>query len=164
MTSTRRPRPLGPIVLALCLLLPLAAQRAEARKSPLARFAGKIVTSATPLSPSGEEEAFARYLDERQQAQIGRAAEGPWTVHLIAFFSKPIGDSTCHVAIYDLSGGKARFVEAQGQQVQAAQTNLATQVELSPDRFKAGQAYELRVTRLVKGKERVYARARIVLR
>lgn len=142
------------------LLLPAAPALARNKG---ARFVGKVVTSAMPLTPSGDEETFFSYLAERNQTTISHPANGSWPIYLIAFFAQPIGASECHVALYALKSKQPpRFVEAFGQRVSAEQDNLSAHIELSPERFSPGE-YELRVTRLVDGKEKVYAKTRITL-
>jgi hypothetical protein len=165
--TSRHPAHLSPrrltsalLLVAFVLLLPPPLEAASAA----AAFRGKVITSAIPLTPTGEEASFFAYLRQRHQAELPRPASGAWLVHLIAFFHEPIGDTQCHVAFYRLRGKEPpEFVEAFGQQVTASQENLSTKVELSPERFTPG-TYELRITRLVRGKEEVYARSQLTLK
>lgn len=149
--------------LVLTLLLPRAGAQDRRTRALVASFRGKVVTSNQPLAPAGEEAEFYRYLQKNHRSSISRPPDGPWRIYMVAFFRKPIGATTCHVALYEIKGRKKRFVEAFGQQVQPDQENLAAQVELGTESFKAGSSYELRITRIIKGKERIYASTRLTL-
>lgn len=153
--------------LGILATVALGSRPAVAGPRPETVYRGKVVTSNQPLAPAGEEAQFLAYLKANNRKTISGAPGSPWQVYFIAFFAKPIGAPMCHVALYDVSnkGHKPEFVEAVGQEVsQPDQRNLASSIELSRDRFKAGHTYELRVTRVVKGKEQIYARTRITLR
>ncbi len=155
------------LALVAAAAVSLLANPAHAGPRPEVVYRGKVVTSNQPLTPAGEEAQFLRYLKTNDRKTIPGAPGSPWQLYFIAFFAKPIGADMCHVALYDVTERRKKpsFVEAFGQQVsQPKQRNLSSSVELSRDRFKPGRTYELRITRLVKGKERVYARTRITLK
>lgn len=92
-----------------------------------------------------------------------------WEVNLVANLSRATGAEQVNIVFYDQTSGKP---EVPGNEVSnfAVSTKKDTKVviatlEINPDNgFKAGGKYSIVVTRLVNGREEVYARTALELK
>lgn len=131
----------------------------EARAIP----GGTIIITDHALDPKSS--TFEKDLKKAQKASLPKQGDG-WHLYFVAYLKKAAGAPEVNIVFYDL-GEKDKHAEATAFPV-ATQPNakiLMSDVQLSPEQaFKSGGRYDVRITRLVNGKEDVYARSKIELK
>ncbi|HMU38671.1 MAG TPA: hypothetical protein PKE31_06630 [Pseudomonadota bacterium] len=131
--------------------------------------AGSIVVTERRLNHALG--SFHEDLKTEAKKVLTRAPEHEnWKLYFVAHLKKAAGDSKVNVVFYDANQtGKA----ATGREpVHFAEINtqpsakvLMSDVELRPDQgFKQGGKYQVLITRLINGKEEVYARTQVELK
>ena len=87
-----------------------------------------------------------------------------WKIFLVAYLNKVAGSTEVNLVFYDVTGGKREQVNAFPVATKASAKILASSIEISEEQgFKAGHKYQVLVTRLIGGKEVVYARTVLTL-
>ena len=100
----------------------------------------------------------------RRSKTLKANAKGRWTLHFIAFLRKAPGAGKVNLVWYRL-GKKREQVDFTEFTVSPEAVTLQSKATLSPTAgFKAGDRVEGRITRIIGGKEKVYARCRIKLK
>ena len=125
---------------------------------------GRIVFQASAFSDFSTEKAFVEAMRKaRRNKNLARGPEGGWPMHFVAFLKKPPGAKTVNLVWYRRAKrweqvDYVEYVVPPGERV------LKAKAVLSSEQFKAGDKLEARITRLVKGRERVLARVRLTLK
>ncbi len=131
--------------------------------------AGSIVVTERKLNPYLN--SFQQDLKTEAKKVLTKQGERDnWKVYFVAYLKKAAGDSKVNVVFYDanekVKAGQERdpvhFAEI-GTKPDAKV--LMSEVELRPDQgFKEGGKYQVLITRLINGKEEVYARTQVELK
>ncbi len=131
--------------------------------------AGSIVVTERKLNPYLN--SFQQDLKTEAKKVLTKQGEREsWKVYFVAYLKKAAGDSKVNVVFYDANEkakpGQERdpvhFAEI-GTKPDAKV--LMSEVELRPDLgFKEGGKYQVLITRLINGKEEVYARTQLELK
>ena len=89
-----------------------------------------------------------------------------WNLFFVAYLKKPAGATEVNLAFYETTAGKRENVNAIPiQGIKDTSRTVMSSVQLSTEQsFKPGHKYEVLVTRLINGKEEVYARSKIELK
>jgi hypothetical protein len=141
------------------LLLALLALSAPAWAAP----PGSLVITAEPVDTSNT--AFEKNLKEAAKHVLEKREDGSWTLYFIAFLKKPAGSHQVNLVFYDTAVKQHEPVQAFPIDTQASAKILASNVSFGGDQgFKAGHKYTVLITRLIAGKEDVYAKGAIALK
>jgi hypothetical protein len=145
--------------LAATILLAVAALSPRA-----ARAAGRIVVSNVEFGSYASEKEMAAAL--RKQARTTLKGDGAWTLNLMLFLGAPAGANKINIVYYDVSKrppDQINFTEV-GVKPDQKIIQLNGQTISRDLGFVKGHRYEIRATRLVGGKEKVYAKTTITLK
>lgn len=164
-----RPRPLFAPVLGgiaacmtvcLAVLIPLAA-----RADGWSTMKGKVVISDTEFTGGyGTDSQMVAAV--RKQSKPTIKGDGAWTMNLMVFLKEPAGATTINIVYYDVSVKPRDQVNFSEVTVQATQkivqvNNVAVSKDLG---FVKGHKYEVLATRVIGGKEKVYAKGVVTLK
>jgi len=120
-----------------------------------------VVVTAAPVDPTAA--TFEKDLKKAKRSALGRT-DGKWHLYFIAFFKKAPGTPALNIVFYDPAKSKEP-VNAYPFQAKADAKSVMSDIEIAPEGgFKPGKKYELRITRLVHGREEVFARTTLVLK
>jgi len=136
------------------LLLGLA-RRAEA---------GKIYVSDAEYASYGSEKEMAAAL--KKQSKTTFKGDGSWTLNFMVFLGAPAGGNKINIVYYDVNKHPPEQVNFNEVNVKPDQKIvLLNGVAVSTDMgFVKGHKYEVRATRIIGGKEKVYAKTTITLK
>jgi hypothetical protein len=125
-----------------------------------AQLTGQIITSDQPLpDPTGDTKAWTKELKKLNKATFTKDESGGWQVHFLAFLKKAPGTNEVNLVFYDVTKGKPDQVHYVPFTVTPAQKTLKSHLRLSADDpVKAGNKYEVRLSRVVGNKEDVLAK------
>jgi hypothetical protein len=143
------------IVAAFCALVAFAPGLAEGQLN------GQIICSSEPLpDPSGNWAEYTKTLKKIHKSTFTKDDSGNWTVHFLAFMKGAAGSDKVNIVFYDITkGGKPDQVHYIEFNVTAAQKTLKSVFKLNADDpVKAGNKYDVRLTKVVGGKEVILAR------
>jgi hypothetical protein len=144
---------LAALVLALVTLAPRAAQAQK----------GKIVVS---------EQEFGSYGSDKEMTQaikkLGKTTfkgDGSWTLNFMVFLNAAPGANQINIVYYDVTGKRSQvnFSEV-GVKPDQKIVLLNGQTISKEMGFQKGHRYDVLATRLVGGKEKVYAKGTITLK
>lgn len=129
---------------------------------------GTITVTEKKLDSAQVSNATALKAEQRCTLAKEKSAE-EWEVNLIAHLSRAIGAEQVNIVFYDQASGKP---ETPGNEVNsfAIKTKKDTKIviatlEINPDGgFKVGGKYSIVITRLVNGREEVYAKTTLQLK
>jgi len=122
---------------------------------------GTIVVTQQPVTPGDN---FEKDLKKAARTSL-KGEDGKWHVYFVAFLKRAPGTPQLNIVFYDPSSKDKDPVNAYPFEAKADAKVVMSDVEISVDGgFKKGKRYELRVTRLVKGKEEVFAKTMLVLK
>lgn len=122
---------------------------------------GTIVVTQAPVTPG---DTFEKDLKKAAKTSL-KSEDGKWHVYFVAFLKKAPGSPQLNIVFYDPSAKTKEPVNAYPFEAKADAKVVMSDIEISTDGgFKKGKKYELRVTRLVSGKEEVFARTTLVLK
>ena len=148
--------------LAACLAVlqsqPACADAAGAMK-------GKIVISDSEFSTGFGSDA-QMLAAVRKQAKTTIKGEGAWTMNLMVFLKEPAGATNINIVYYDVSVKPRDQVNFSEVKVQASQKIVQVNgIAVSKDLgFVKGHKYEVLATRVIAGKEKVYAKGVVTLK
>jgi hypothetical protein len=128
-----------------------------------AQLNGQIITSDQPLpDPSGTTAQWVKALKKAHKSTFTKNENGGWQVHFLAFLRKAPGVNEVNVVFYDITKGKPDQVHYIPFNVTATQKTLKSSFKLSADDpVKAGHKYDVRLTRVVNGREDILARVKL---
>jgi hypothetical protein len=150
----------GALVAALALLLVAGAARADA----LGALRGKIFVSDTEFG-SGYASDAAMVAAIKKQAKTTIAGDNAWTINLAVFLKEAAGANKINIVYYDLSAKHEQVnfseVDVKPDQKMVELNGIALSSDLG---FVKGHKYDVLATRLIGGKEKVYAKATMTLK
>ncbi|MBW2733000.1 MAG: hypothetical protein JRH20_11460 [Deltaproteobacteria bacterium] len=160
-------RPMATISLVVMLLFAGWAETASAEKPgpTYRRHRSRIVWQPQAFESFSTEKEFSKIIAKARRSKVlKRDAKGLWPFHFIAFLkSKP--RATKLTLVWYRLNKKREQVDFTEFTVPADGLTLQAQLMLKPLMgFKSGDRLEARVTRLVGGREKVYASCRITLK
>jgi hypothetical protein len=138
---------------------------AEKRGPTYRRNRGRLVWQPTAFAAFSTEKEFTKLVGKaRRNKVLKKNAKGRWQIHFIAFLRSAPKASKINLVWYRL-GKKREQVDFTEFTVPPEGVTLQAKATLTPTvGFKAGDRLEGRVTRLIGGKEKVYARCRLTLK
>lgn len=148
---------LSTAVLALALAA-LAPGQAHAQAK------GKIYVSDVEYGSYASEKDMARALKVQSKTTIKGEGDA-WPINLMVFLNAAPGADKINIVYYDLSkkNEQVDFTEV-GVKPDQKIIQLNGQVLSKEKGFVKGHRYDIRATRLIGGKEKVYAKATITLK
>jgi hypothetical protein len=161
-TAMSMPRPRQTLILgiavaalALCALAPRAAY---------AQAKGRIYVSDVEFGAYGSEKEMAQAIKRQSKTAI-KDEGGTWPLNFMIFLNAAPGADKINIVYYDLSK-KHEQVDFSEIGVKPDQkiVQLNGQAISKEKGFVKGHKYEVRATRLIGGKEKVYAKATIQLK
>jgi len=153
------PRALGWALLLGALLAP-----ALAHADGWSALKGRVVVSDAEFGSYGSDAAMTSAVKKQSKSTI--KGEGSWTLNLMVFLKEPAGATTLNIVYYDISVKPHDQVNFAEVQVQASQKIVqVNNISISKDQgFVKGHKYEVRATRVIGGKEKVYAKGVVQLK
>jgi len=152
-------------VLAASWCTTSAAQTPEEKGPTYRQNRGQIVFSEAKLVTPGTEQEFAALVRKaRRQTTLTLGADGQWSFNFIAFLREPPRADKVTLVWYRFAGRKSEQVDYVEFVVPATGVTLRAQAALSKAEFNTGDRLEARVTRIIDGKEKVYARCKLTLK
>jgi hypothetical protein len=147
-----------------------AALLAVFLSSPVARadgwssMKGRVVISDVEFSSYGSDAEMVSAV--KKQSKTAIKGDNAWTLNLMVFLKEPPGATTINIVYYDISVKPHDQVNFSEVQVQPSQkivqvNNNAISKDLG---FVKGHKYEVRATRVIGGKEKVYAKGVVQLK
>ena len=145
-------------VIAALALAALAPREARAQQK------GKIYVSDVEYGTPGSEKELAGAL-KRQSKTVIKGAEGTWQLNLMVFLNAAPGANAINIVYYDLSkrNEQVDFAEVPVKPDQKI-IQLNGQAISKEMGFVKGHRYDVLATRIIGGKEKVYARTTITLK
>jgi hypothetical protein len=130
------------------------------------RFRGQIVFQSTPFADFDTSKAFtAMVAKARRNKSLARDSKGTWNLHFIAFMRSAPGADKVNLVWYKRKGRKFEQTDYTEFVVPPNEVTLKAKLRLTEALgYQPGDTYELRLTRLLGGKEKVYAKCRITLK
>jgi hypothetical protein len=122
---------------------------------------GSMIITAEQVDTSGKFEAEAK----KKSVKELRAQNDQWTLFFVAFLKHSAGSTEVNLVLYDKADKSKEPTNAFPITTQANAKVLVSNVTFGADQgFKPGHTYDVRITRLVGGKEDVYARTTLTLK
>lgn len=107
---------------------------------------------------------FEKDIQKARKAVVKKEGAA-WKVYFVAYLKKAPGAEEVNIVFYDLAAKKGEAPNAVPIATQANAKILMSSVELSEEmNFQAGHKYDVRITRLVNGKEDVFATTKLELK
>jgi hypothetical protein len=125
---------------------------------------GKIVVSDVEFGSFGSEKEMGAAM--KKQAKTTFKGGGSWTLNFMVFLGAGTGGSKINLVYYDVSKhppDQVNFTEV-GVKPDQKIVQLNGQAISSDMGFVKGHKYEVRATRVIGGKEKVYAKTTITLK
>jgi hypothetical protein len=143
------------VALAVCALAPRAAH---------AQAKGKIYVSDVEYGSWGSEKEMAGAIKRQSKTTI-KGENGVWALNFMVFLNAAPGAEKINIVYYDLSKKHEQvdFAEISVKPDQKI-VQLNGQAVSKEKGFVKGHTYDVRATRLIGGKEKVYAKATITLK
>jgi hypothetical protein len=140
---------------ALCALAPRAAH---------AQAKGKIYVSDVEFGSYGSEKEMAGAIKRQSKTTI-KEEGGTWPLNFMVFLNAAPGADKINIVYYDLSkkNEQVDFTEVSVKPDQKI-IQLNGQAASKEKGFVKGHRYDIRATRLIGGKEKVFAKATITLK
>lgn len=130
--------------------------------------AGTITITEKMVEPANA--SVAAELKAAQRCSLTKAAEDDgWRINLVAHLSRPPGAEEVNIVFYDQAppkpGQQREAVQAYPIRTKRDAKVMLAALEIKPeDGFKAGSKYNVLITRLINGREDVYARTTLELK
>ena len=144
------------VALAVCALAPRAAH---------AQAKGKIYVSDVEFGSYASEKEMAAAIKRQSKTTIKMEEGGTWPLNFMVFLNAAPGADKINIVYYDLSkkNEQVDFAEV-GVKPDQKIIQLNGQAVSKEKGFVKGHRYDIRATRLVGGKEKVFAKATITLK
>lgn len=149
---------------ALTVVGALVAFAPAARADVWSALKGKIFVSDTEFG-SGYPTDAAMISAIKKQSKAAIKGEGTWTINLSVFLKEAAGANKINIVYYDLSAKHEQVnfseVDVKPDQKMVQLNGIALSSDLG---FVKGHKYDVLATRLIGGKEKVYAKATMTLK
>ncbi len=144
------------LLLGVTMVVSLAPRTAAA--------AGKIVVSDAEWGTYGSEKELNTAL--KKQGKTTFKGDGSWNLNMMVFLGSAAGADKINIVYYDLSKKPPEQVNFNEIGVKPDQKIVQINgINLSKDMgFVKGHRYDVRATRIIGGKEKVYAKTSITLK
>lgn len=126
---------------------------------------GKVVVSDAEFgSGYGSDADMLKAV--RKQARTSIKGDGAWTLNVMVFLKEAAGAETINIVFYDVSVKPREQVNFTEVKVQPSQKIVQVNgIAVSKDLgFVKGHKYDVLATRLIGGKEKVYAKGTVTLK
>jgi hypothetical protein len=158
---SRRISPIAAFVVVAALSLAPGRAAADAWGA----FKGHIFVSDAEFTGGyGSDAAMVAAVKKQSKAAI--KGDGGWTLNLMVFLKEAAGANAINIVYYDLSGKKREQINYSEVAVKPDQKIIQLNgIAISPDLgFVKGHKYDVLATRLIGGKEKVYAKTVVTLK
>jgi hypothetical protein len=149
---------------ALLVVGALVALAPAARADVWSALKGKIFVSDTEFGTGYPTDA-AMISAVKKQSKVVIKGEGAWTINLAVFLKEAAGANKINIVYYDLSAKHEQVnfseVDVKPDQKMVELNGIALSTDLG---FVKGHKYDVLATRLIGGKEKVYAKATMTLK
>jgi len=135
-----------------------------ARADGWSSMKGRVVISDTEFSSYSSDAEMVSAV--KKQGKTTLKGDGNWTMNLMVFLKEAAGASSINIVYYDVSVKPRDQVNFSEVQVQPSQKIVSVNnVSVSKDLgFVKGHKYEVLATRVIGGKEKVYAKGVVTLK
>lgn len=145
---------------------PVAAPAAAAVGCPGGGLPGTLTITEKKLEPSDANNLKLLKAEQRCVIVKPKDEEG-WTLYIVAHLNRPPGADSVNLVLFDQAQPATPGNEVQAYPLRTkkdAKVLMAT-AEIKPEEgFKAGGKYNILLTRLVGGKQEVYAKTTVELK
>jgi hypothetical protein len=118
----------------------------------------------TPEQVDTSNTDFEKSLKQKAVHSIEKGGD-QWTLYFVAFLKKAPGAKEVQLVFYDTGVKGHEPTNNFPIETQSNAKILSSSVSFGPDQgFKAGHTYHVLITRLIGGKEEVYARSEVTLK
>jgi hypothetical protein len=159
-----RTRSTGLTFAVLSLLALLAVPRA-ASADAWGSLKGRIFVSDSEFGSGYDTDAAMVSAIKKQSKDSIKGEGGAWTFHLMVFLKEAAGADKINVVYYDVTKKREQVnfseVDVKPDQKMAQLNGITVSKDLG---FVQGHKYEVLATRLVGGKEKVYAKTTLTLK
>jgi hypothetical protein len=156
--------PLRAGVVAVVLLVALLALPSPARADAWSALKGHIYVSETEFG-SGYPSDAAMIAAIKKQSTTVVKGDNAWTLNLAVFLKEAAGANKINIVYYDLSAKHEQVnfseIDVKPDQKMVELNGIALSSDLG---FVKGHKYDVLATRIVGGKEKVYAKATMTLK
>jgi hypothetical protein len=126
---------------------------------------GRIFVSDTEFGSGYPTDAAMIAAIKKQSKAVIKNAGGAWTLHMMVFLKEAAGADKINIVYYDVTKKREQVnfseidVKPDQKMVQLNGTSLSKDLG-----FVAGHKYDVLATRLIGGKEKVYAKTTLTLK
>ena len=159
------PRRLVPLAAASLVAAALSMAPGRAAADAWSSLKGHIfVSDAAYGGGYGSDAAMISAVKKQSKATI--KGGGAWTLNMMVFLKEAAGANSVNIVYYDISGKKREQVNYSEVAVKPDQKIIQLNgIAISTDLgFVAGHKYDVLATRIIGGKEKVYAKTIITLK
>lgn len=143
------------VAVASLALFTVAGVAKADKSASLIITADKVDTAAS---------GWEKDLKKHETATLAASGDG-WTMYFVAYLKKAAGAPEVQLVFYDEAVKEHEPTNAFPIATQASTKILASSISFGGDQgFKAGHTYKVLVTRLIGGKEDVYAHSSVTLK
>ena len=130
-------------------------------RQAVAAAPGTLIVTDKRIDTSPEN--FEKEARAAARTSLGKSGDG-WKVHFVAWLKKAPGAEEINIVFYDAAGKSREPVNHYPIRTKPTVKVLVSEVDIKPeDGFKAGGKYNVLITRLIGGREEVYARTTLQL-
>jgi hypothetical protein len=151
--------------LGLSLALALLAVPRTASADVWSALKGHIFVSDAEFGSGYPTDAAMIAAIKKQSKPVIKGDGGSWTFHLMVFLKEAAGADKINIVYYDVTKKREQVnfseVDVKPDQKMAQLNGIAVSKDLG---FVAGHKYEVLATRVVGGKEKVYAKTTMTLK
>jgi hypothetical protein len=152
------------LVLSAAVLSAVLVFAAAARADAWSALKGRILVSESEFG-SGYETDAAMVAAFKKQATTEIKGDNAWTINLAVFLKEAAGANKINIVYYDLSHNHEQVnfseVDVKPDQKMVELNGISLSSDLG---FVKGHKYDVLATRIIGGKEKVYAKATITLK
>lgn len=160
MTHLRRTLGFG--IAATVFLLAVAP---PAHADAWSALKGRIFASDVEYGSGYETDGAMVAAIKKQSKAVIKGSGGAWTLHLTVFLNEAAGAAKINIVYYDISAKREQVnfseIDVKPDQKMVQLNGIALSKDLG---FVAGHKYEVLATRLIGGKEKIYAKTTVTLK
>jgi hypothetical protein len=131
---------------------------AGARAAP----AGSLIITDHQVDTKAK--TWEKDLQKASKSVLAKSGDA-WKLYFVAYLNKPAGAAEVNLVFYEIGKGKHEQVNAFPIQTQDSAKILMSDAEITTELgFKAGNKYQVLITRLIGGKEVIYAKTTLELK
>jgi hypothetical protein len=159
-----KPRRLAPTAWGIAALLVALLSSVGAHADGWSSMKGRVVISDVEFTSYASDAQMVSAV--KKQSKTTLKGDGSWTMNLMVFLKEQAGATSINIVYYDVSVKPRDQVNFSEVQVQPSQKIVMVNgVSISKDLgFVKGHKYEVLATRVIGGKEKVYAKGVVTLK